>query len=46
MTDTFTWLHSSDLHLTCKKDSEDWTAKSINQASGFLVSGFRCESCS
>ena len=31
MTNTFTWLHLSDLHLTCKKDGEDWTVKSINQ---------------
>ncbi len=31
MTKLLTWLHLSDLHLTCKKDSEDWTIKSINQ---------------
>ncbi len=31
MTNTFTWLHLSDLHLTCKKDDKDWTVKSINQ---------------
>ena len=31
MTNTFTWLHLSDLHLTCKNDGKDWTVKSINQ---------------
>jgi len=31
MTKTLTWLHLSDLHLTCKKEAEDWTVNSINQ---------------
>ncbi len=31
MTKSLTWLHLSDLHLTCKKDSDDWTVQSINQ---------------
>ncbi len=31
MTNTLTWLHLSDLHLTYKNDEQDWTTKSINQ---------------
>ena len=31
MKDALTWLHLSDLRLTCKKDDDDWTVKSINQ---------------
>jgi predicted phosphodiesterase len=31
MNNTLTWLHISDLHLTCKDKNKDWTTKSINQ---------------
>jgi predicted phosphodiesterase len=31
MNNTLTWLHLSDLHLTCKSKDKDWTVKSINQ---------------
>jgi 3',5'-cyclic AMP phosphodiesterase CpdA len=31
MNNTLTWLHLSDLHLTCKNKDKDWTVKSINQ---------------
>jgi predicted MPP superfamily phosphohydrolase len=31
MNKTLTWLHLSDLHLTCKGKDTDWTLKSINQ---------------
>lgn len=31
MNNTLTWLHLSDLHLTCKTDNKDWTTESNNQ---------------
>lgn len=31
MNNKLTWLHLSDLHLTCKSKENDWTVKSINQ---------------
>lgn len=32
MDNKLTWLHLSDLHLTCRKNKDnDWTVKSINQ---------------
>ncbi len=31
MNNTLTWLHLSDLHLTCKAVGNNWTVNSINQ---------------
>ena len=33
MSNSLTWLHLSDLHLTAKPKGQDWTVKSINQDS-------------